>query len=587
MKTNSETLPKTPIAFGISLSRKYIKWALFAFFIVFIAQTIESIRPYVLKLLTDSIANPETKDYLLTLQFAGLYLAAHLFSELFWRASGIVGMNWDTRVEAHSNRVILKYLAGHGSQYFSDRFAGNLANKISNISDGISRQLGEILWTFFPMFLQFVISIFLVYSVNPWFAVIYVVLTSIFTPISYFLIRKKSKLSEISAQANSEFNGHVVDVATNIMAVHHYTKKDKELSFLDRFIEKKRIAFMNSWRFTELYLTFVSVFVAFLLGGVLFLALHFWNLEQITTGDVIMLITIGLKLQGTLFGIGGQLNNYMEDYGRVKEGLEEIVVEYDIQDKPKAKPIKISKGTINFEGIHFQYKENAKIFDDLSLDIPAGQKVGLVGESGVGKSTLTSLLLRLYDIQKGEISIDGQDISKVKQESLRKSIAFVPQEPLLFHRSIFENIQYGKNNATQKEVEKVAKLANAHEFISQLSDKYETYVGERGVKLSGGQKQRVAIARAMLKQAPILVLDEATSALDSESEQLVQEALKHLMKGKTVLAIAHRLSTLLAMDRIIVLDKGKIVEDGTHKELLKKKGIYAKLWNHQAGGFIQ
>ncbi len=584
---NTNTLPKTPLAFALSLTKKYIKWAVIAFGIVMIAQTIESVRPYILKLLTDSIANPEAKDMLVTWKFAGLYLAAHLFAELAWRAGGIAGMNWITRVEANSNTVLLKYLAGHGSQYFSDRFAGNLANKVANISDGVSRQLGGILWTFFRIVLQFAISIWLVYSASPWFAVIFISLTVIFIPISYFLIRKKSKLSEISAKASSELNGQVVDVTTNIMAVHHYTKKNKELGYLNKFIERKRTAFMNSWRFTELYLTFCSIFVAFLLGSILFLSLYFWDLGKITTGDVVMLITIGIKLQGTLFSIGGQLNNYMEDHGKVKEGLEEIVVEYDIKDEPQAKALNVSNGNINFDNIHFHYKKGTTIFDSLNLKIAEGQKIGLVGESGVGKSTLTSLLLRLYDIQKGTISIDGQDISRVKQESLRENIAFVPQEPLLFHRSIAENIQYGKDNATKKEVEKVAKLANAHEFINKLPEKYDTFVGERGVKLSGGQKQRVAIARAMLKHAPILVLDEATSALDSESESLVQDALKHLMKGKTVLAIAHRLSTLLAMDRIIVLDKGKIVEDGTHKELLKKKGIYAKLWNHQAGGFIQ
>ena len=381
--------------------------------------------------------------------------------------------------------------------------------------------------------------------------------------------------------------GQIVDVTSNILVVHHFSKRKSEQAHIDTYIEKSRKAGLKSWLYSEWILMLNGFLQLFLYTAMLLGALYFWTKGEITTGSVVLIISLTTTMERSLFFIGMSLNKFMEQYGEMEEGLNEIVVDYDINDIPQAKPLKLNKGDINFNSVNFHYKKGLKIFDNLNLKISSGQKIGLVGESGVGKSTLTSLLLRLYDIQKGQISIDGQDISQVQQESLRNNISFVPQDPLLFHRSIADNICYGKKNATTKEIQSVAKLANAHDFIMQLPEKYKTMVGERGVKLSGGQKQRIAIARAMLKKAPILLLDEATSALDSESESLVQDALKHLMKGKTVLAIAHRLSTLLAMDRIIVLDKGQIIEDSSHKELLKKKGIYAKLWNHQAGGFIQ
>jgi len=273
-------------------------------------------------------------------------------------------------------------------------------------------------------------------------------------------------------------------------------------------------------------------------------------------------------------------------YGEIEEGLEEVVVPLEIIDEPNALKLQANGGKVDWQNVTFEYGEN-KVFDNFNLTIKPGQRIGLVGPSGAGKTTFVSLLLRQHDITAGAIEIDGQNIAQVTQDSLRENIAVVPQEPLLFHRTIRENIAYGKPDATQAEIIKVAKQAQAHDFISALPEGYDTLVGERGVKLSGGQKQRVAIARAMLKDAPILVLDEATSALDSESEVEIQKALHILMEGKTVVAIAHRLSTLREMDRIIVLEQGVIVEDGAHTELAQAGGTYQKLWEHQAGGFLQ
>ena len=280
------------------------------------------------------------------------------------------------------------------------------------------------------------------------------------------------------------------------------------------------------------------------------------------------------------------MNGLMENYGEVQESLEEILKEHEITDHPQSKPLMAKGGEIVFDQVSFRYDQRKMIFDQFNLRIPAGQKVGLVGESGAGKSTLTSLLLRMHDIDGGKILIDQQDIALVSQDSLREAISYVPQDSMLFHRTLAENIAYGYQDASDEFIQLAAEGAGAHRFVQDLPDQYKTFVGERGVKLSGGQAQRISIARAMLKKAPILVLDEATSSLDSESERIVQEALMKLIKDKTVIAIAHRLSTLLAMDRIVVMDEGKIVEDGTHQQLLEKEGVYAKLWSHQVGGFL-
>jgi ABC-type multidrug transport system fused ATPase/permease subunit len=300
----------------------------------------------------------------------------------------------------------------------------------------------------------------------------------------------------------------------------------------------------------------------------------------------VFVLALYSQITGTLIFIGRAFNAAAQNLGEMREGLEELLVPFDIVDAPDAKPLLVPEGVIEWRKVSFEYDEQP-VFTELDLIIGAGERLGLVGPSGSGKSTFVSLLLRQYELGAGSIVIDGQDIAHATQDSLRQAVAVVPQEPALFHRSIRENILYGNPYATEAEVIAVAKKAQAHDFISQLPQGYDTLVGERGVKLSGGQKQRVAIARAMLKDAPILVLDEATSALDSESEVEIQKALEILMEGRTVIAVAHRLSTLRKMDRILVMDSGQIIEDGTHESLAKAGGVYERLWNHQAGGFLK
>jgi ABC-type multidrug transport system fused ATPase/permease subunit len=310
-----------------------------------------------------------------------------------------------------------------------------------------------------------------------------------------------------------------------------------------------------------------------------------WSSNEISTGDFVLVLALVSQITGSLLFIGRAVNATARTIGELREGLDELVIDHEIVDHTDAVALHPDGGLIEIHDVNFTYN-TARVLEEFSLTIQAGQRVGLVGASGAGKSTLVSLLLRQHNIESGEILIDRQNIARVTQDSLRASIAVVPQEPALFHRTIRENIAYGKAGATDEEIIAVAKKAYAHDFIMELPQGYDTLVGERGVKLSGGQKQRIAIARAMLKNAPILLLDEATSALDSESEVAIQRALHQLMRGKTVIAIAHRLSTLREMDRIIVLEQGKIIEDGTHDTLREYGGTYARLWDHQAGGFL-
>ncbi|MEY2665379.1 MAG: hypothetical protein RLZZ480_484, partial [Candidatus Parcubacteria bacterium] len=342
---------------------------------------------------------------------------------------------------------------------------------------------------------------------------------------------------------------------------------------------------LKQWRISEFGLSINNILIVAFEFVLLWVIVNMWTQGALSTGSLIMLITLLVNVNGTLVFIGSSINGFIRRYADVEEGLADILLPYEIVDVHNASTLQVKNAEIVWKDVSFEFGEN-HIFSDFNLEITPGQRVGLVGHSGAGKTTFVSLLLRQHDVTSGAIMIDGQDISKVTQDSLRANIAVVPQEPMLFHRTIRENIAYGKPNATDKEIVEVAKKAQAHDFISQLELGYDTLVGERGIKLSGGQKQRVAIARAMLKESPILVLDEATSALDSESEVAIQTALQKLMEGKTVVAVAHRLSTLREMDRIIVLENGKIVEDGSHDTLKEAGGVYQRLWEHQAGGFL-
>ncbi len=390
-------------------------------------------------------------------------------------------------------------------------------------------------------------------------------------------------------RAQNQMVANLSDTIVNTQAIKTFANERQELAKHDHLSSILMNLRLTDWTTTGAISSIrLAILLALQVGFIAFIA-HLVKVDPAVLGVGIFSFAYTLTLTSKLFEVGAMIRNIEEAFLQAASMTEILLQETEIKDIPKAKDIVVKQGEISLNTIDFSYSDakDELVFKKLSLTIPAGQKIGIVGPSGGGKSTFTRLLLRFDDVSKGSITIDGKDIKKVTQESLRKAISYVPQEPLLFHRSIMENIAYGNPDATLTEVKAAAKLAYADSFIEKLPQKYDTIVGERGVKLSGGQRQRIAIARAILKDAPILILDEATSALDSESELFIQRALSRLMKKRTAIVIAHRLSTIQKMDRIIVLDDGVIAEDGTHQKLIKKNGLYAKLWAHQSGGFIE
>ena len=581
-------IPDTPLRFMFFISKPFSWYAFATLFLVTCAQVLSSTAPYVLKLLIDSLAAANTKDETLASisLWGSVYVAVLVLIFLGWRLSGFVGVRWLVRSKAYSFQVLYDYLALHSHSYFANRFAGAVANKVSHASDGVDGLIEQITWHYYTSALSLVGTTVLLFVTNIYLGGIFVGLTASLIFLNFILVKRRHPMVVAYAKASSVLRGMGVDFVTNIVATKHFSRIQYEHDRMQKYIDDRTQKDLKRDVSQEWGLAINNTFVASALALIVFVSYLGVRNDTMTVGDVVLVVTMMSSTAYTLIFIGNMLNGFMRTYGEIEEGLDEILVPYEIVDVSGAARLHVSGGDIVWKDVIFDYGEN-RVFDKFNLTIPQGQRVGLVGSSGAGKTTFVSLLLRQHNIQSGSITIDGQDIAEVTQDSLREHIAVVPQEPMLFHRTIKENIAYGKPEATDGEIIAVAKKAQAHEFISSLGEQYDTLVGERGIKLSGGQKQRVAIARAMLKNAPILVLDEATSALDSESEVAIQKALHELMEGKTVVAIAHRLSTLREMDRVLVLEQGKVIEDGKHAKLAKAGGLYQRLWEHQAGGFLQ
>ncbi len=580
-----KSIPKNPVKFGIFISKLHKKWAILALIASFAATTIGQYNIIVLRNLTDALA-ASNLDSANVWKWAILYAVIFFIAETIWRLSGFTGMRWFMNFRATAYQQLYDYLSLHSKDYFNSRFAGSLANKISNAVDGTQALFEQILWQFLPISFGLVLYIIFAWFSNVLLGLIICAWSIIFISINIIFAKKLQPRSMKSADAMSALKGKVVDSLTNISLVHEYAYVGGESEYINKYVKKSYRAGLAHWQLSEWMLFGNGIMLFVFMFLMISVSTYLFQMKSISVGVVIMIITIVGTLANQLLFLGQEIRNAAKFYGEAKEGLLEILKEHIIVDVPGAGDLKITGGTINFNSVDFNY-EQKKIFESFSMHIPKGQKIGLVGQSGAGKSTLASLLLRHYDIQKGAIRIDDQDISTVTLESLRRAIGFVPQDTSMFHRTIRENIGYSSPESSNSDIIKAAKLAKADEFIQLLPKGYETLVGERGVKLSGGQRQRIAIARAFLKDAPILILDEATSSLDSESEQVIQESLEHLMQNRTVIAIAHRLSTLKKMDRIVVIEDGEIVEDGTPDELLQKEnGFFKNLWDHQVKGFI-
>lgn len=580
-----EIIPKKPLSFSLFVTRHHKIWAVAAITCVFIATGLGNFMVVVIKELTDSIATPNI-DFNTIWLWAIAWPLFYLLANIFWRSSGFTGMRWFMGFRSTAYQYLFEYLSLHSKEYFNNRFVGSLVNKISNAVDGCEFTLEKILWNFMPT-LMGIIWYTIFTGINNLVLGLIILLWSVaFISINIWFAGKLRTYSVNFADSQSTLTGRIVDSISNISLVHENAYIAGERKYINSFINKQYKTGVKNWQVSEWILTansaMISLFLFLLIGS----SIYFLQLNLISFGVVLMVIAISAEMSSQLFFIGQELKNVATYYGQTQEGLEEILTPHLIKDSINAHDLVGVKGNISFEKVNFEY-ENTKVFNDFSIKIKQGQKVGLVGRSGAGKTTFVALLLRHFETQKGSIKIDGQNIKDVTLESLRKSIAFVPQDTALFHRTIFENIAYGSQKSSKKDVITVAKLAQADDFIKKLPNGYETLVGERGVKLSGGQRQRIAIARAFLKDAPILVLDEATSSLDSESEHAIQTSLDILLRGRTVIAIAHRLSTLKKMDRIVVIDNGEIVEDGAPETLLKKaNGIFKSMWEHQVSGFI-
>ena len=484
-----------------------------------------------------------------------------------------------------------RYLLKQSLSFYQDDFAGRVATKVMQTSLAVRETVTKMVDVFVYVTVYFTAMLFMLAESDWRLMAPMLIWLFAYIGIQLHFVPKLKDVSSEQADARSLMTGRIVDSYTNIATVKLFSHSKRETEYAEEGMEGFLDTVYRQMRLVtgfNVWVEFANYLLVFSIAGI---SIYLWLDDAITVGAIAIAVSLALRINGMSKWIMWEIGGLFENLGTVIDGMKTLAKPIAIQDKPNAEPLQVPQGGIHFDNVSFNYGENKGVINNLDLNIKPGEKVGLVGRSGAGKSTLVNLLLRFHDVEKGRIMIDGQEIADVTQDSLRSNIGMVTQDTSLLHRSIKDNILYGRPDATEEELYAATKQAHAHEFIETLTDPfgnlgYDAQVGERGVKLSGGQRQRIAISRVLLKNAPLLVLDEATSALDSEVEAAIQESLIELMEGKTVIAIAHRLSTIAAMDRLIVLDQGNIVEEGTHQELISQNGIYAQLWNHQTGGFI-
>lgn len=515
----------------------------------------------------------------------GLFAASQLFAIFGWRMNmNLVGEGQGT-IRRDGYVRIFGRLTNHSLNFHANKFSGALVNQTSKFLGAIETFWDTVIFSVVSLVISLLSAIIILWFQFWQYALILLATAILYTLATIFFSCNMAKNNIEEARKTSKISGQLSDDLTNIMTVKAYSAEKRELRLARINASSWYQTFMNVLRDMRRLMTVSGIISNSIRIVVIVVAVMARQHNLISIGAVLLMVSYTNTLTMRLHEVRHIIRSYNRIVGDAAEMTEILNTPIEVKDKSDNK-LQVKKGVIEFKNITFSHQKNNTLFRGFDLYIPAGQKVGLVGYSGSGKSSLASLLMRFYDIESGQILIDGQDIAKVSQASLRQAIAYVPQEPLMFHRSVSENIAFGKPKAKPAEIKTAAIQACADEFIDKLPQKYETLVGERGVKLSGGQRQRIAIARAIIKGAPILVLDEATSALDSESERYIQDAMDELMIGRTSLVVAHRLSTIAKLDRIIVLDDGKVVEDGSHQELLDKNGQYAKLWRRQSGGFI-
>lgn len=588
-ETTSKNIPKSLGKFFIYFLQKQ-PVAFFIFFIAPLTMILETtVIPYALKLIIDEISDYHgSREAIFSKIGPALWLAG-----ISWISMIVIirlQNQWQAyilpRFEAQVRMSMFDYLINHSYRFFSGQLTGNLASKVNELPRAMESMRQIICWDLIATSSSIVVALIFMATINIWFAVIFLIWIIFQSLISFYYACKINQCSKHNAEDKSTLGGRIVDALSNIGSIKLFAHERHELHYLQKSQQREmrsnqRLIFlMNYFRlFLDLPITIMLVLMINTL-------IKLWQRDMISTGDVVFIVNISFAIITQMWFLSHALADLFREAGIAKQALSLITTPIEIIDNKHAKPLKVRHGEIQFDNVTFHYNKGRNIFENKSIIIQAKQRVGLVGYSGSGKTTFIHLILRLFNLESGSILIDKQDISQVTQASLRDCISMIPQDTGLFNRTLIDNIRYGNIHASDEEVVAASKKAHCNEFILQLPQGYNTSVGEHGVKLSGGQRQRIAIARAILKKSPILILDEATSQLDSLTEELIQSSLLELMHNKTTLVVAHRLSTLLHMDRILVFEQGHIVEDGSHDELLAKKGLYSSMWEAQIGGFL-
>lgn len=586
-------LPTTPGAFLWSYVKKF-KGPLSVFLLCFLTWSLnEAAFPYFLKLIVDTAVNLAQSKSDLSQAWShflwpvGTLFALWLIMDSCMRIYDYVYIKFKPNFMAAIRMDVFNYVKEHSLRYFIDNLAGSLGTKIKDIPQSAMNLVDQFLWNFIGLLVGFFFSVAIVTTVDILFASLMLIFFTIHMGVTLYYLKPLINLISTHYESQAKLTGETIDIFNNILSVRLFARTAFETMRLQSIYQSDEMGKSAKVNRLHLKVNFIrgmngNVFMF----SVIYFLIQKWIKGEVTPGDISLVAMSCFTIMGHLWHLTHNLVHMMQDYGTIQSALEIIDEPHGVVDQAQAKVLKVQKGEIVFDKVTFGYKADQILFDQLSLRIKPGQKVGLVGFSGSGKTTLVNLILRAFDLKSGQIQIDGQDVAAVTQDSLRQEIALIPQDPSLFHRSIGDNIRYGNIDASDEALVNAAQKAHCHEFITLMKDGYGTIVGERGLQLSGGQRQRLGIARAFLKNAPILILDEATSALDSITEGYIQESLHQLMEGKTVLVVAHRLSTLASMDRILVFDKGVLKEDGTQAELIANKGHFWRMWTHQQEGFL-
>ncbi len=584
-KSQQNTIPK----FIWSVIKPYKWW----YFLMLQAPIVNSFYKVfsimAIKLVVDAftaVAVPQYSDFVYPVM---LFVGAIVAMELGWRLSHFAWMKSQPFVRANIAANSYDYIQNHSHNFFQDTHSGSIVSKVKGILAGYNNLWFGVHHRLAVPILEILVTIIALAFINLQLFIFMTLWCCIFFPIMLRMSLNVSKFATETTDSQHKAIGFIADNITNIFSLFSFASRNRELNKIKDFLKNDTAKKDYAWIRYELKMAFVGIaFYATMLVSLFIFMIHLRRIAVITTGDFVFVMTVTFFVVDNIWKLVSEVGDFVGKMGDFKSSFSILQTPQNLVDKEDTTDLQVTQGEIIFRDISFEYSAGEQIFSHLNIHIKAGEKIGLVGYSGAGKSTLVSLLLKNFKATSGDILIDNQSIYDINSDSLRLQIALIPQDTLLFHRSIGENIGYSKENASLQEIENAARKAHIHDFITTLPHGYETLVGERGIKLSGGQRQRVAIARAILKDAPILILDEATSSLDSHTENYIQESLNLLIedKSKTVLAIAHRLSTLKHMDRIIVLEKGKIIENGTHEELLKNQGYYQSMWTMQAGGFL-